>query len=125
MKSIRKASGTWATILSVVAVTAAALGTAGYGWYAARETKTVAAATRPNVIVILADDLGYADISAYKVDRFQTPNIDRIGMEGVRFTDGYATLPYVAPSRAGSNDGPLSESVRVRVQRWSGSARLG
>jgi arylsulfatase A-like enzyme len=56
---------------------------------------------KPNIIVILADDLGYADISAYKIDRFQTPNIDRIGMEGARFTDGYATAPVCGPSRAG------------------------
>jgi hypothetical protein len=101
MKSVRKASGTWATNICVAGVIAAALGTAAYGWYTARGTKTVAAATRPNVIVILADDLGYADISAYKVDRFQTPNIDRIGLEGVRFTDGYASAPVCAPSRAG------------------------
>lgn len=59
------------------------------------------AAPRPNIIMILADDLGYADISAYKLDRFQTPNIDRIGMQGVRFTDGYATAPVCGPSRAG------------------------
>jgi arylsulfatase A-like enzyme len=101
MKMLRKATKAPATILSVVALTAAALGTCGYAWHAAHETNTVAAATRPNVIVILADDLGYADISAYKVDRFQTPNIDRIGMEGVRFTDGYASAPVCAPSRAG------------------------
>ena len=58
-------------------------------------------APRPNIIVILADDLGYADLSAYKVGRFKTPNIDRIGMQGVRFTDGYATAPVCGPSRAG------------------------
>src|SRR5579871_16552 len=59
------------------------------------------AAPRPNIIMILADDLGYADISAYKPDRFRTPHIDRIGAEGVRFTDGYATAPVCGPSRAG------------------------
>ncbi len=56
-----------------------------------------AAAPRPNIIVILADDLGYADLSAYRINRFQTPNIDRIGMGGVRFTDGYATAPVCGP----------------------------
>jgi arylsulfatase A-like enzyme len=60
-----------------------------------------ASAAPPNIIVILADDLGYADISAYKIDRFKTPNIDRIGLQGVRFTDGYATAPVCSPSRAG------------------------
>lgn len=68
-----------------------------------------APAPRPNVIMILADDLGYADISAYKIDRFHTPNIDRIGLQGVRFTDGYATAPVCAPSRAGLMTGRYQE----------------
>lgn len=70
-------------------------------WLTQRQAPAVAAAPRPNIIVILADDLGYADISAYNIDRFQTPNIDRIGIQGVRFTDGYATAPVCGPSRAG------------------------
>lgn len=57
-------------------------------------------ATRPNVIIILADDLGYADISAYGSQRIATPNIDRIGAEGVKFTDAYAAAPVCSPSRA-------------------------
>ena len=72
------------------------------------ERPTVAAAARhppPNIVLILADDLGYADISAYRVGRFNTPNIDRIGMQGVRFTDGYASAPVCGPSRAGLQTG--------------------
>lgn len=64
-----------------------------------------AAALRPNVIVIMADDLGYADVSAYAINRIPTPNIDRIGLEGVRFTDGYVTAPVCGPSRAGLQTG--------------------
>jgi len=60
---------------------------------------------RPNVIVIMADDLGYADVSAYAINRIPTPNIDRIGLEGVRFTDGYVTAPVCGPSRAGLQTG--------------------
>ena len=63
------------------------------------------AAPRPNVIVIMADDLGYADVSAYGVNRIPTPNIDRIGLEGVRFTDAYVTAPVCGPSRAGLQTG--------------------
>lgn len=100
MKSAQKAPDTCATILSVVAMSAVALGIVGYGWHALRKTQTVAAAAKPNIIVILADDMGYADISAYNIHRFSTPNIDRIGLEGVRFTDGYATAPVCGPSRA-------------------------
>ncbi len=66
-------------------------------------------AKRPNVIVILADDLGYADISAYGIKRINTPNIDRIGNEGVKFTDGYATAPVCSPSRAGLQTGRYQE----------------
>ncbi|MBN9509185.1 MAG: sulfatase-like hydrolase/transferase [Alphaproteobacteria bacterium] len=66
-------------------------------------------ASRPNVIIILADDLGYADTSANPGGRFETPNIDRIAEQGVRFTDGYATAPVCAPSRAGLLTGRYPE----------------
>lgn len=59
------------------------------------------ASARPNIILILADDLGYADVSAYPGGRFPTPNIERIARAGVLFTDGYATAPVCGPSRAG------------------------
>ena len=58
------------------------------------------ASARPNIILILADDLGYADVSAYPGGRFPTPNIERIARNGVLFTDGYATAPVCGPSRA-------------------------
>lgn len=64
---------------------------------------------KPNIIVILADDLGYSDVSSYEGGRFATPNIDRIGRSGVRFTDGYATAPVCAPSRAGLMTGRYQE----------------
>lgn len=67
--------------------------------------KPRAAQKQPNVIVIMADDLGYADISAYGIRRISTPNIDRIGNEGVKFTDGYSTAPVCSPSRAGTQTG--------------------
>lgn len=54
---------------------------------------------KPNVIVILADDLGFGDISAYGATEIQTPNIDRIAKEGVRFNHGYATSATSTPSR--------------------------
>ena len=55
---------------------------------------------RPNVVIILADDMGYGDISCYNQNQVQTPNIDRLATEGVRFTDFYVPTPYCAPSRA-------------------------
>jgi arylsulfatase A-like enzyme len=54
----------------------------------------------PNVIVILADDLGYGDTSVYGSKIIKTPNIDALAADGVRFTQGYVTHPVCAPSRA-------------------------
>lgn len=54
---------------------------------------------RPNVIVILADDLGYGDVSAYGSTTIQTPNIDQLAKGGVCFTNGYATSATSTPSR--------------------------
>src|SRR5690349_16440647 len=47
-------------------------------------------ALRPNIVFILADDLGYGDVGCYGQKRIQTPNIDGIAKEGLRFTDFYA-----------------------------------
>lgn len=58
-------------------------------------------AARPNIIVIVADDLGYADVSAYRANRIPTPHIDSIGRDGVRFMQGYSSAPICSPSRAG------------------------
>ena len=58
------------------------------------------AQSRPNIIYILADDLGYADLSCYGQQRFSTPNIDRLASEGLRFTDHYSGATVCAPSRA-------------------------
>ncbi|MEQ8550046.1 MAG: sulfatase-like hydrolase/transferase [Cyclobacteriaceae bacterium] len=56
---------------------------------------------KPNIIVILADDLGYADVGFNGSKEIPTPNIDRIAEEGVVFTDGYVTYSVCGPSRAG------------------------
>lgn len=54
---------------------------------------------RPNIIFIMADDLGYGDLGCYGQKRIQTPNIDRLAAEGTRFTQCYAGAPQCAPSR--------------------------
>ena len=58
-------------------------------------------AQQPNVILIIADDLGYGDVSAYGQTTVQTPNIDRLAQGGVCFTDGHATSATSTPSRYG------------------------
>ena len=55
----------------------------------------------PNVVVILADDLGYGDLGSYGARAIRTPNLDRLAAEGVRFTDFYASASVCSPSRAG------------------------
>ncbi|MDZ4370914.1 MAG: sulfatase [Phenylobacterium sp.] len=55
----------------------------------------------PNVIVILADDLGYGDLGCYGSTHIRTPNLDRMAAEGARFTDFYASANVCTPSRAG------------------------
>ncbi len=60
-----------------------------------------AADSLPNVVLILVDDLGYADIGVHGSKEIATPNIDSIALDGVRFTSGYVTAPLCAPSRAG------------------------
>ncbi len=59
------------------------------------------AADKPNILVIVADDLGYADIGVHGGKIVPTPNIDSLAASGVRCTNGYVSAPYCSPSRAG------------------------
>ncbi len=59
------------------------------------------AQTKPNIILILADDLGYADVGYHGGDEIPTPNIDYLATNGVQFSTGYAMAPVCGPSRAG------------------------
>jgi arylsulfatase A-like enzyme len=56
---------------------------------------------RPNIILIIADDLGYGDLGIYGATDTKTPNLDRLAREGTRFTDFYANAPVCTPTRAG------------------------
>ncbi len=59
----------------------------------------VAGQTRPNVVIILTDDLGYGDTSAYGAAAVKTPNIDKLAKEGLRFTDAHSEAATCTPSR--------------------------
>ena len=63
-------------------------------------TAVAAAAEKPNIIFILADDLGYGDLGCYGQKQIQTPCLDRMAAEGLRFTDCYAGSTVCAPSRS-------------------------
>ena len=59
------------------------------------------APSRPNVILLLADDLGYMDIGSNNPQSFyETPHLDRLAARGMRFTNGYAACPVCSPTRA-------------------------
>ncbi|MCA1556281.1 MAG: sulfatase-like hydrolase/transferase, partial [Acidobacteria bacterium] len=54
---------------------------------------------RPNVLFILADDLGWGDLSCYGRPDYRTPNLDKLASEGVRFTQAYSASPVCTPTR--------------------------
>ena len=70
--------------------------------------------TRPNIIFIQADDLGYGDLSCYGQRNFKTPNIDRLAAEGIRFTQYYAGSTVCAPSRSALMTGRHTGHTRIR-----------
>src|SRR5688500_8744173 len=55
----------------------------------------------PNIVVIVSDDMGYADIGVHGSKDIPTPNIDALARGGIRFTDAYVSGPYCSPTRAG------------------------
>lgn len=57
-------------------------------------------AAKPNILLILTDDLGWRDLSCYGSDFYETPNIDRLAKQGIRFTDAYAAATVCSPTRA-------------------------
>ena len=71
---------------------------------------------RPNILLILADDLGKNDISLYGNPPISTPNIDGIGKNGVTFSEGYITSPICAPSRAGLLTGRYQQRFGFEYQ---------
>src|SRR5687767_15979675 len=73
-----------------------------------------AAARGPNVVFLLADDLGYGDIGSYGQRKIKTPNLDRLAKEGMRFTNFYAGSTVCAPSRASLMTGQHTGRTYIR-----------
>ena len=84
-------------------------------------------AQRPNIIYIMCDDLGYADVGCYGQEYINTPNLDRMAREGMRFTQAYAGSPVSAPSRACFMTGQHTGHTWVRGNKEYriGSMRYG
>jgi arylsulfatase A-like enzyme len=85
-----------------------------------------APARRPNIVFIIADDMGYADISCYGRRDLVTPNIDRITAQGVRFTQAYANSPVCTASRVAIITGRYQVRLPVGLEEpISGATRPG
>ena len=67
--------------------------------YGAKKPKASTDPSKPNVIIILADDLGYGDLGCYGAKNVKTPNVDRLAQQGIRFTDTHAIAATSTPSR--------------------------
>ena len=81
--------------------------------------------TPPNIIFIMADDLGYADVSCYGRPDFKTPNIDRIAARGVRFLQGYANSAVCSATRTALMTGRYQYRLRVGLEEPLGGNVIG
>lgn len=82
-----------------------------------------AAPAPPNVVFILLDDLGYRDFACYGSTFYETPNLDRLAAQGMRFTQAYAACPVCSPTRASLLTGQYP--ARVGVTDWIGGNARG
>lgn len=79
---------------------------------------------KPNIIIVNVDDMGYSDPSCYGGDYVETPNIDRLAAEGIRFTQFYTSCPISSPSRTGLTTGmyPTRWGITTFLQDRAGNA---
>ena len=98
------------TFLSVSAMSAAAL-------VLPNALRAAKPARKPNIIYILADDMGYGDLSCYGQTKFKTPNIDRLASEGMKFTQHYSGSTVCAPTRCALMTGKHTGHTFVRGNR--------
>ena len=84
---------------------------------------------RPNILVLLADDMGYADLGCFGSRHIRTPNLDRLAAQGVRLTNCYANSPVCSPTRLSLMTGRYNVAFRTglvepfEVAAWDGEQR--
>src|SRR3954469_22747721 len=83
----------WSRRRFVQGTAAGSLALAGFGRPGQAQT------AKPNIVFIMADDLGYADVSCYGQRDYTTPNIDRLAIEGLKFTQAYSNSANCSPTR--------------------------
>src|SRR6266404_435276 len=107
-------------LLCRTALGTAALAAGGIGAYAQPASKP------PNIVFILADDLGYADVSCYGRRDFTTPNIDLIAARGMRFLQGYANSAVCSATRLALITGRYQYRLRLGLEEpWAGNPVIG
>jgi len=85
--------------------------------------ETPASGAKPNIIFVMADDLGYGDLGCYGQKHIRTPNLDAMAAEGMRFTDVYAGAPVCAPARSVLMTGMHTGHTTVRGNFGKGGVR--
>ncbi|MHC4521018.1 MAG: sulfatase-like hydrolase/transferase, partial [Planctomycetota bacterium] len=98
------------------------LGTASLAAFSFSRLGQAAARKKPNVVFILADDLGYAEVGCYGQKKIRTPHIDALAAEGLRFTQAYSGNPVCAPSRCTLMTGLHTGHSQVRGNKQVGGA---
>src|SRR5688572_15587007 len=79
----------------------------------------------PNIVFVMADDLGYGDLSCYGRREYRTPNLDRLAAEGVRFTNAYSASPVCTPTRCAFVTGRYPARAAIGLEEplvWSKQA---
>ena len=79
---------------------------------------------KPNIVFILADDLGYGELGCYGQEKILTPNVDRLAAEGMRFTQHYTGAPVCAPARCVLMTGKNLAHAEIRGNKDSGNGRV-
>lgn len=96
----------WAQIVAVLAMICAVM----------CDRSAAAAETKPNVVLVVVDDLGWADLGCYGSKFHKTPNLDRLAAEGMRFEQAYAACPVCSPTRAAILTGRYPQ--RMNITTW-------
>jgi arylsulfatase A len=104
--------------------TAAALSLVGGARWTGDDRSGAAGERRPNIVLILADDLGQGELGCYGQRLIRTPRLDRLAAQGLRFTDFYAPAPVCAPSRASLLTGLHCGHSRIRENPRGGTVDL-
>src|ERR1044071_9310894 len=86
---------------------------AGLGSIARTQTSSTKSNLRPNILFILADDLGWGDLSCYGRPDYRTPNLDLLASQGLRFTDAYSASAICTPTRCAFITGRYPARLKI------------